>query len=63
MKYTVHFLPATLCNLNTGVKLRRASEALPSVVLLATVAESKVYSGQLHVLMIDSGLALAATLK
>lgn len=31
--------------------------ALPSVVLLAAAVGSKVYPGQVHVLMIDSGLA------
>ncbi len=34
-----------------------ASVALPSAMLLATVAGSKVYPGRPHVLMIDSSLA------
>lgn len=39
------------------MKVTRASIALPSVVLLAAAVGIKVYPGQVHVLMIDSGLA------
>lgn len=52
-----HLVPVTPCYLNMRVKVTRASVALPSAVLLATVAGSKVYPGRLHVLMIDSSLA------
>lgn len=47
----------TQCYQSDWVKVTRASMALPSVVLLAAAVGSKVYPGQVHVLMIDSVLA------
>lgn len=37
--------------------MTRASTAPPCAMLLSAAAESKVYPGRVHVLMIDSGLA------